>query len=280
MEAKKAEFAKFFERLINRASRKDYASMPPESHRTSAAPADLTLPTIQNHSSTVRSKDTSQQETRNGRSAGLRSSAVANPGLTTDDAISADLAHEFTVGRWYPFTFKMMVHKLYELEEWGKKVKEVLERSQKDFKPLSEVNWEKKASVDERPQGQVQFKLKQPEGRVKSNSIPGGVAHTRSNSFLGNVPSERTHHRLIAMQDAFASPKVDEGARIVKKRCVGRDKIFTGSAGMGEVKPQNMWVYKGSAMRQAVDRLQTQRNWRKKRHAEFEQCPIAGVIIP
>ncbi len=198
--------------------------------------------------------------------------------MTADDTISVDSTHEFTVGRWYPFTFKMMVHKLYKLEEWREKVKEVLDRSKKDFKPLSEVNWEKKASADERPQGHVQFKLKQPEVRVKSNSISGGVAHTRSNPFLG-LPSERTHHRLIATQNAFASHKVDEGARIVKKRCVGRDKIFTGSAGTGEVKLQNTWVYKGSAMRQAVDRLQTQRNWRKKRHAELEQC-LAGVIIP
>jgi hypothetical protein len=63
---------------------------------------------------------------------------------------------------------------------------------------------------------------------------------------------------LECLQSLFHAPlyaKVDEGARIVKNRCVGRDKIFTGSAGMGEVKPQNTWVYKGSAMRQAVDRL-------------------------
>lgn len=280
MEAKKAEFAKFFERLINRASRKDHASMPPETRRTSAAPADLTLPTIQNHCSTARSKDTPQQETKNPRCAGLRSGTVTCPGLTADDTISVDLTHKFAVGRWYPFTFKMMLHKVYELEEWGEKIKEVLDRSKKDFKPLSEVNWEKKASADARPQGQVQFKLKQPEVRARTNSIPipGGVAHTRSDPFLGNVPIEQTH-RLIATQDAFASPKIDDGARIVKKRCVGRDKIFTGSAGIGEVKPQNTWVYKGSAMRQAVDRLQTQRTWRKKRHVELEQC-LPGIIIP
>jgi hypothetical protein len=38
----------------------------------------------------------------------------------------------------YPFTFKHMIHKLYKEDDWLRTVKEVLEKSKQDFKPLGE----------------------------------------------------------------------------------------------------------------------------------------------
>ena len=253
MEARKAEFARFFDRLINRASRKDQTSMPPETCKPSAVPVDPAPPTIENLGDTIPSKNVRQQDMKNATSARPWGSTVMGEGSAADGASLGDSTNDFMVGRWYPFTFKMMLHKLYELEEWGKKVKEVLERSRKDFKPLSEVKQEKKiTSGGEVPQEQAQLKLKKPEFDVRGTAICGGaISCASSNSSLGNVPSERIHNKSIAKQVILAPPTVDERARIVKKRCVGRDKIFTGNPDMGEYKPQSTWVYKGSAMRQA-----------------------------
>ena len=133
MEARRAEFARFFDRLINRASRKDQTCMPPETCKPPAVPVDPARPTIENLTGSLPSKNVRQQDTKNARSAWPCSSAVTGEGSTTDDASPDDLTSDFTVGRWYLFTFKMMLHKLYKLEEWGEKVKEVLERSRKDF---------------------------------------------------------------------------------------------------------------------------------------------------
>ena len=156
MEVRKAEFARFFDRLINRASRKDQTCMPPEPCKLSTVPVDPARPTIENLSATLPSRNVRQQDMKNATSARPCSSVITGKGSTTDDASPDGLTNEFTVGRWYPFTFKMMLHKLYELEEWREKVKDVLERSRKDFKPLSEVNWEKKiSSADERLHGRA-----------------------------------------------------------------------------------------------------------------------------
>lgn len=195
MEGRKAEFARFFDRLIHRASRKDKTCMPPETCKPPAVPVDPAQLTIENLSGTLPSKNVRQQDTGHAASAQPCSSAVTGEGSTTDDASPDDLTNDFTVGRWYPFTFKMMLHKLYELEEWGEKVKDVLERSRKDFKPLSEVNWEKKiSSADERPQGRAQFKLKQQEVGVRGSSVRGGRATAHGCSF-GNLASERIRRR-------------------------------------------------------------------------------------
>jgi hypothetical protein len=37
----------------------------------------------------------------------------------------------------YPFTFKLLLHKLYDLEDWAAKVQEVLAASQEQFRPLN-----------------------------------------------------------------------------------------------------------------------------------------------
>jgi hypothetical protein len=37
----------------------------------------------------------------------------------------------------YPFTFKLLLHKLYDLEEWAAKVQQVLAASQEQFRPLN-----------------------------------------------------------------------------------------------------------------------------------------------
>ncbi|TFY79013.1 hypothetical protein EWM64_g4998 [Hericium alpestre] len=43
-----------------------------------------------------------------------------------------------TIPKRYPFTFKMMLHKLYDLEDWAAKVREVVSTSQAQFRSLEE----------------------------------------------------------------------------------------------------------------------------------------------
>ncbi|KAG7093538.1 hypothetical protein E1B28_007209 [Marasmius oreades] len=175
-------------------------------------------------------------------------------------------------GGEYPFTFKMMLHKLYELEEWGKKVKDVLERSQSEYKSLT---------LQERDIGDGSDSRK---GKSKSHrdGVAGSVTTRRGPriEFAQNVatPSQR---RTVALPTAPATMKVlgrprshtvagtnvragvtrgtepphwvmaatrvapppppppppapqEEGLKAVKKRCIGRRKSLGG---------KRDWVY-------------------------------------
>ncbi|KAK2465692.1 hypothetical protein APHAL10511_002236 [Amanita phalloides] len=251
MEARKAEFARLFdlfERLTNRAARKGHAAhMPPNDRKASAEPVHRD---IHDPNSVVPITETQHPDTKPiSLSSIWPRSAVAG---VTGDATSEVSMDSFPIGKWYPFTFR-----LYELEEWAKKVKDVLERSQKDFKPLSEMDWKKKkqTTIDE---NRVPLSLKQPEGRGRSGSIsiePAAPRTRNSSASRDSIPSERLHGQSVFTSATLASSKVvgrgdkisgkiKEGARIVKKRCVGRDKIFTKNPSGPE---ENTWVYNAAA---------------------------------
>jgi hypothetical protein len=98
----------------------------------------------------------------------------------------------FPLGRLYLFTFKFMIHKLYELEEWAEKVKEIVEKSQSQFKPLGETEYV----------GRYAEGIKGSHGGKRKPSVPAGVGrrgdvhHTRSHSAgktkgLGALPLRR-----------------------------------------------------------------------------------------
>ena len=44
---------------------------------------------------------------------------------------------KFPLGKRYPFTFKLMVHMPYRVDEWAKKVEQMLEKSKMVFKSLN-----------------------------------------------------------------------------------------------------------------------------------------------
>ncbi|KAF8629076.1 hypothetical protein AX15_003570 [Amanita polypyramis BW_CC] len=266
--AKKAEFARLFQRLTNR---KSHVQVPSGKSRTFAAPPDLALPTIHNFRSIVSSK-AQQRDIEEAPFTGIpRSNVTAVTQLTTGESTvskgGGESADKFPVGESYPFTFKMMLHKLYELEEWAKKVKDVLERSQEDYKPLCEVDWERKrASVDDSQLGHVQLRLgKQQGGRRRGYSVPNGglpIGHTRNDSTSDNAPAEKVRRGSVILQAAPESPKVYEGeniggneARAIKKRCVGRDKLVTGNpqANTDDYKPERTWVYNSAVALVGLD---------------------------
>lgn len=99
---------------------------------------------------------------------------------------------------YYPFTFKMMLHKLYETEAWGEKVKDMLEKSRSAWKSLEEL----KAEMTVPDVG---------ENMSRPQSSTTAIASTPNTSMYrrGSVPIIPT---------IFEPPQTQP----IKKRCVGR----------------------------------------------------------
>lgn len=125
----------------------------------------------------------------------------------------------FPLAERYPFTFKLMLHKLYDLEEWADKVKNALEASKSQFKPLAEKinNAVREATRKERA------------------AVREGVTRSRSHSTLGTAS---TKSRISRERERMTSMEQNEDNRALKKRCVGRRKSVSGNMAAGSV-----WVY-------------------------------------
>ena len=229
---KTAEFARLFnlfERLASRRARTADAGAILDDVRSLPVPADL-APVFKNLATIVGTR-TSTRDTPPHPGGRPRRNTVAVPnkdlaktasGMDTDDDQECDdeasLA-KFPLGKQYPFTFKLMLHKLYQLDDWAKKVKDVLERSQLDYKPLAEQVEPKKTDnnmdVVEKD-GHVHFQPGVTTGGGRRGSL---AVRPRSHSTAG-----------VGRQPEPKSPRVAEGtneARALKKRCVGRRKSMT-----------------------------------------------------
>jgi hypothetical protein len=119
----------------------------------------------------------------------------------------------------------MMLHKLYDLEEWAKKVKDVVELSQKQFKSLAERECEERKRESEESRGIGKGK-KVVLTRTRSHSVMG----TRHRRESGGAPSP-----------IMRQTKVDE-SRALKKRCIGRRKSVAGSM-RGTTVARGEWIY-------------------------------------
>ncbi|KAG2142864.1 uncharacterized protein EDB93DRAFT_1241518 [Suillus bovinus] len=115
----------------------------------------------------------------------------------------------FPLEEHHPFTFKLMLHKLYNVDEWAEKVKSAVEASKEQFKPLAE---------------RMQEVMK--EGR--------NVARSRSQSVM----NPKFKGKAISREQVLASPvHPNDFSRVLKKRCVGRRKSINGPLAGG------VWVY-------------------------------------
>ncbi|KAF8141956.1 hypothetical protein EV363DRAFT_1149799 [Boletus edulis] len=117
----------------------------------------------------------------------------------------------FPLGERYPFTFKLMLHKLYDLDEWAEKVKDAVETSKSQFKPLAERH----------PRAAA------PAKDATTNVKERGERRTSVRPFLGTSakfkpprpPSVTRHPHAAALPTSKP-----EASRVVKKRCIGRRK--------------------------------------------------------
>ncbi|KAF8912372.1 hypothetical protein CPB85DRAFT_1434428 [Mucidula mucida] len=222
MDAKHAEFANLFasfEKIATRRSRetgdsqsdsaKDFLSSLDE-----AIPKDLE-PVIRNLYSLVDSHPQVQRRSRR-------------------NTVAAD---KFPAGTQYPFTFKKMLHDLYEMDDWKQKVQDVLQQSQSQYKSLTDL--EEKEGEKEREKK----KISGAEPRVRFDKDVISAGRTRRPSVVGRARSHtvtgvgkqpmspiRPDTKVIKQH---LSPTGD--ARVVKKRCVGRRPSIG-----GDIKH---WVY-------------------------------------
>ncbi|KAG1860278.1 hypothetical protein DFJ58DRAFT_726064 [Suillus subalutaceus] len=99
----------------------------------------------------------------------------------------------FPLEEHHPFTFKLMLHKLYNADEWAEKVKK---RMQKVMK----------------------------EGTGKER-VGRNIARARSQSVINPKSKGKAHSR----EQVPASPaRANDFSRVLKKRCVGRRKSISG----------------------------------------------------
>ncbi|KAG6374743.1 hypothetical protein JVT61DRAFT_4118 [Boletus reticuloceps] len=142
----------------------------------------------------------------------------------------------FPLGERYPFTFKLMLHKLYDLDEWAEKVKDAVETSKSQFKPLAERVQNvttKRNDVHPALGPSAKFKppstTKHPHSAAPSkdattNVKERGERRTSVRPFLGTSakfkpPSVTRHPHSAALPTSKP-----EASRVVKKRCIRRRK--------------------------------------------------------
>ncbi|KAJ7606142.1 hypothetical protein DFH06DRAFT_1019470 [Mycena polygramma] len=226
---KTAEFAKLFdlfEMLANRRSRRTPATGSTLDDTCAiTVPADLE-PVFRSLATAV-----PPRQPLSGRA---RRNTVAALGRTTfpdDDDSDSDVESvaKFPLGKTYTFTFKMMIHKLYQADEWAQKVRDVLKKSQIEYKPLAEKEQVKKVEAAASPpvaDGRVRFKAEVTVGGKKT--MPLAPSRTRSHSVAG--PSRMVANTRAPSATSATPPPITlhDDARAVKKRCIGRRKSVSG----------------------------------------------------
>jgi hypothetical protein len=251
-QTKSSDFAHLFELFDQLASRRARSqgstSTTIEDLHSVPVPQDLE-PVFRNLVTLVDARNRNRREKPSTRG---RRNTVSTTVAFLDSDDDDDGIVEFPVGgKQYPFTFKMMLHKLYELEEWGKKVKDVLAKSQNDFKSLNELKESGPSGTTKKVEptgrvngeGRVRFGLgvdvssTRKTGAVKGRPRSHTVADTGGRVKEAGTP---TNLRLMVQDD---TPQVKADARPVKKRCIGRRKSITG-AGSGD---QTDWFYDAQA---------------------------------
>jgi len=118
MSTDKAEFAKFFNFLVHLASK--------ENREDFSVPRDL-APLLKKLETVFSNEDGEVKSISTSKSRHSRRKSHAE----------GDIA-KFPLAEEYPFTFKLMIHKLYDMDEWAMKVKEAVEKSQCQYKPLTD----------------------------------------------------------------------------------------------------------------------------------------------
>ncbi|KAH9987146.1 hypothetical protein BJV74DRAFT_796597 [Russula compacta] len=144
----------------------------------------------------------------------------------------------------YPFTFKLLLHKLYDLEEWAAKVQGVLAASQEQFRSLS--------SSSHRPVAPAAGGLARPvlpgpppPPRFLAHSLsPSPTRRRRAQSVLSKTKANDAAPTITTTRSGPASPKPkpskpSQPSRAVKKRIVNRRRSTNG-LGVGKM---GEWMY-------------------------------------
>ncbi|KAK1224145.1 hypothetical protein PQX77_012949 [Marasmius sp. AFHP31] len=239
--SKTSDFAHLFELFDQLTSRRKSTTTNNDDSQPVPVPEDLE-PVFRNLVTLVKARTRTQLRPKPATRTRRKTVSVA-PGSSSANAFDSDSEEEpsseaFPLdGKQYPFTFKMMLHKLYELEDWGKKVQDVLERSQNEYKPLAlqEEDAKKKCPTKGREaRPRVEFA---PETNItKKTAVAKTMGRPRSHTVASMSGKMKEHVSRPAL--GFAGPMstqaIDtarcEETRAVKKRCIGRRKSLGGKS--------------------------------------------------
>ncbi|PPQ72437.1 hypothetical protein CVT26_003767 [Gymnopilus dilepis] len=256
MEAKRAEYARLFdlfERLASRRARQDaftidtptVQELDPLLAKLSAVvntKKDASKMTGRPRRNTVASA-IGDEGSRGRRAANKRGKEAACQ-VENDDEDEIESLTKFPLvnAKDYPFTFRLMVHKLYKKEEWVRTIKEMLERSKAEYKSLAEKQKAEASATDSRHEdaqsgrqeveadgGVIRFKVPTSpgavaggrRGRQRSQSVAGAASHT--------VLSPRSPSGVRSSGSGADATTHKPDVRALKKRCVGRRKSMSGA---------------------------------------------------
>ncbi|KAJ3512609.1 hypothetical protein NLJ89_g3423 [Agrocybe chaxingu] len=154
-------------------------------------------------------------------------SAASASGESTISDTEGDVDEEFLAQfplsdeEGYPFTFKHMVHKLYPKDDWARAVKEMLEKSKNEFKPLAEQLEAKAKGYEENENDEE----KGAEENIVRFKVPTSPGAGRRGSVFGIGSASRAISPLPTRSPGSGlQPEV----RALKKRCVGRRLSMSG----------------------------------------------------
>ncbi|KAG6916192.1 hypothetical protein DXG01_008074 [Tephrocybe rancida] len=289
-ESKTAEFARlfdFFERLAshNSRSRTKGDKISIDDLASTALPADL-APVVNNLAGLVgtRNHKTDAQKKTGGRKRShtiATTTAVAGHPTESDNDDDESLA-KFPLGKKYTFTFRLMLHKLYQMDEWKQKVKDVLERSQIDYKPLAETTMA--ATKKKQEEGE---KEKKQDGRVHFKAgIAGGsrrpTIRTRANSVLalgrGRDAGPLSPH--LKSPIVKTSAPADEEVRAIKKRCVGRRKSMSGPLAAEAGRIGGSWVYDAAVSSAEISARSGSTQYHSENNVSLKSYAGLGLGVP
>ncbi|KAI9510032.1 hypothetical protein F5148DRAFT_965606, partial [Russula earlei] len=151
-----------------------------------------------------------------------QSSLPASPTDSVSDPASRAQTRFPLREKRYPFTFKLLLHKLYNLDEWAAKVQEVLAASQEQFRSLSSTPASSGSSSTS-------------SGTVNDN----GAGATRSYGSPRATFSSSDIITTASAQTGRAKPRPSQPSRAVKKRIVNRRRSTSGL----EVGRLGEWMY-------------------------------------
>ncbi|OAX38878.1 hypothetical protein K503DRAFT_849803 [Rhizopogon vinicolor AM-OR11-026] len=215
-----AEFARLFELFDRIATRRARGSteLPISMEDITAVPIEF-VPVLKNLS-TILSMRAQRDEERLRKPTGRprRNTVAIAPAPYNTAEVEEDVGSPiFPLEEHHQFTFKLMLHKLYDVDEWAEKVKSAVEASKEQFKPLAERMQEvvREATGNERT-------ARRNAGRSRSQSVLNPKSKGKP---VSREPVSPT------------TPPADDFSRVLKKRCVGRRKSISGPLAGG------VWVY-------------------------------------
>lgn len=217
---KTAEFAQLFELFDRIATRRARGSTEPaiSMDDIQSVPAEF-APVLKNLSTILSSRAQRDQERLHKPTGRPRRNTVGvAPTMQNAIDVAEDIGSPtFPLEEHHPFTFKLMLHKLYNVDEWAEKVKSAVEASKEQFKPLAE----RKQEV-------------MREGTGKEQVVRRNIARSRSQSVINPKPKGNA----LAREQVPASPvRANDFSRVLKKRCIGRRKSISEPLAGG------VWVY-------------------------------------